>query len=116
MSKFSVEFYENGDDIPVKNFLNSVDKKMRSKISMEIKLLEEYGTQLRLPYSEHLNDGIYELRAKSGSNITRVLYFFYYEGRIIMTHGFVKKTQKTPPNEIAKAKQYRKDFLERNGV
>ncbi|WP_330654958.1 type II toxin-antitoxin system RelE/ParE family toxin [Anaerotignum sp. MSJ-24] len=40
--------------------------------------------------------------------------FFYYEGRIILTNGFVKKIQKTPQNEIALAKKYRRDFLEGN--
>lgn len=50
----------------------------------------------REPYSKHLDDGIFELRCKFGSDITRVLYFFYYEGKIILTNGFVKKTQKTP--------------------
>ena len=83
---------------------------------MEIKLLEEKGNQLREPYSKPLGDGIFELRAKIGTDISRVLYFFYYQGRIILTHGFVKKTQKTPPSEIKKAKQYRTDFMERTGV
>ena len=42
-----------------------------------------------------------------------VLYFFYYEGKIILTNGFVKKTQKTPKEEIQIAKDRRKDFIER---
>ena len=57
--------------------------------------------------------GIFELRAKVGTDISRVLYFFYYEGRIVMTNGFVKKTQKTPREEIQIAKDRRKDFIER---
>lgn len=44
-----------------------------------------------------------------------LLYFFYYEGRIILTNGFVKKTQKTPPEEIKLAKERRADFKERMG-
>ncbi len=78
-----------------------------------IGLLQEKGNQLREPYSKHLDDGIFELRCKVGSNITRVLYFFYYEGQIILTNGFVKKTQKTPPGEIGLAKQRRSDYIER---
>ncbi len=113
--EFKAEFYENGDEIPAKEFLDSLDDKMRAKFLMEIKLLEEKGNQLREPYSKPLGDGIFELRAKVGTDISRVLYFFYYEGRIILTHGFVKKTQKTPQSEFLKAKQYRKDFIERNG-
>ena len=68
---------------------------------------------LREPYSKPLGDGIFELRAKVGTDISRVLYFFYYEGKIIMTNGFVKKTQKTPKEEIQIAKDRRKDFIER---
>lgn len=115
MSKFQAEFYKNGDNIPAKEFLDNLDLKMRAKLVMEIELLQEKGNQLREPYSKHLEDGIFELRAKVGTDISRVLYFFYYEGRIILTHGFIKKTQKTPSGEIEKAKQYRKDFWERNG-
>ena len=115
MSKFKAEYYENGDEIPVKEFLDSLDVKMRAKFLMEIKLLEEKGNQLREPYSKPLRDGIFELRAKVGTDISRVLYFFYYEGRIVLTHGFVKKTKKTPPSEIEYAKKCRKAFLERSG-
>lgn len=48
---------------------------MRAKLLMEIKLLEEKGTLLREPYSKPLGDGIFELRAKVGTDISRVLYF-----------------------------------------
>ena len=71
---------------------------MRAKMFGMIELLQEKGNKLREPYSKHLDDGIFELRCKVGNDITRVLYFFYYEGQIILTNGFVKKTQKTPPS------------------
>ena len=86
---------------------------MRAKLSGILELLEEYGNQVREPYSKHLEDGIFEIRGKIGNNISRILYFFYFEGRIILTNGFLKKTQKTPRQEIELAKKYRKDFLER---
>lgn len=91
----------------------SLDVKMRAKILGIIEVLEEKGNQLREPYSKHLDDGIFEIRGKVGTDITRVLYFFYYGGKIILTNGFVKKTQETPKQEIKLAKTYRKDFLER---
>ena len=115
MSDFKAEFYENGDGIPAKEFLDSLNIKMRAKFAMEIKLLEEKGNQLREPYSKPLGDGIFELRAKVGTDISRVLYFFYYEGRIVLTHGFIKKTQRPPAGEIEKAKKYRRDYIERHG-
>ena len=71
------------------------------------------GTQLREPYSKSLGDGIFELRAKQSSNITRILYFFVVGHQIILTNGFVKKTQKTPPEEIALAQKYRADYFYR---
>ena len=76
--------------------------------------LETFGNQLREPHSKPLGDGIYEISAKVASDITRVLYFFVVNKKIILTNGFVKKTQKTPDNEIALAQKYRKDYLERN--
>lgn len=94
---------ENGE-VPVEEFLDSVNPKMRAKIYGLMGILQEKGNMLREPYSKHLEDGIFELRCKFGSDITRVLYFFYYEGKIIMTNGFVKKTQKTPKEEIQIAK------------
>lgn len=87
--------YEKEDgDIPVEKFLNSLDIKMRNKILMILNVLQERGNQLREPYSKHLEDGIFEVRGKVGNDISRVLYFFYYNGKIIMTNGFIKKTQK----------------------
>ena len=54
------------------------------------------GNQLREPYSKHLDDGIFEIPGKVGTDIARVLYFFYYGKKIVMTNGFIKKTQETP--------------------
>lgn len=110
--KFTVEFYEKeSGEKPCLEFLNTLDVKLRAKAFRDLALLEEKGTELRLPYSEHLDDGIFELRTKQGSNIVRSLYFFLFGKKIIVTHGFKKKTQKTPPGEIERAKEYRKDYL-----
>ena len=86
---------------------------MRAKLLVELDLLEENGPQLREPYSKHLEDGIFELRAKQGSDITRVLYFFFVGKKIVLTNGFTKKTQKTPRAGIAAAKKYRAEYIER---
>ena len=114
MDKFEVEFYtkDNGEK-PAKDFILGLDVKMRAKVLGIIHVLEEKGNQLREPYSKHLEDGIFEIRGKVGTDITRVLYFFYYGKKIIMTNGFIKKTQETPKQEIRLAKSYRKDYLER---
>lgn len=114
MDRFVIEFYESGNgDVPAEEFLLNLDIKMRAKILGIMGILQEKGNQLREPYSKHLEDGIFEIRGKVGTDISRVLYFFYYDGKIIFTNGFVKKTQKTPKSEIDKAKVYRKEYIER---
>ena len=80
---------------------------------LSIELLKYGGYQLREPYSKSLDDGILELRAKSGNNIFRVLYFFVVGNTAVLTNGFIKKTAKTPKTEIERAKQYRADYLKR---
>ena len=114
MQRYEAVFYDKPDGTePVKDFLLSLDKKMRAKMLKEIALLEENGPALREPYSKPLGDSIFELRAKVGSDITRVLYFFFVGQKIVLTNGFVKKSDKTPPGEKNKAKQYRKEYLSR---
>lgn len=114
--KFEVEFYEKKDgNQPAKEFILSQEKKMIAKTLDMIKLLQDNGYQLREPYSKALEDGIFELRIKLGSNISRIMYFFYVDQHIILTNGFIKKTQKTPRREIEKAMEYREDYLSRKG-
>lgn len=117
MKKYEVEFYETEKGIqPAKDFLLSLNLKMRAKLTSVISILQDNGSELREPYSKHLTDGIFELRAKVGKDITRVLFFFYVGKRIVLTNGFIKKTQKTPAKEVEKAKRYREDFLKRKGM
>lgn len=114
MTKYQVVFFEkeNGE-VPAEDFINSLDTKMAAKVYRLLMMISENGPELREPYSKHLDDGIFELRAKIGSNITRVLYFFFAGRRVIVTNGFIKKTQKTPKSEIDKAKAFRKEYRER---
>lgn len=114
MPKYTVIAYETEDGkSPVEQFINNLNPKMRAKIYVLLVILQEKGNTLREPYSKHLDDGIFELRCKFGNNITRVLYFFFYDQKIVLTNGFAKKTQKTPTKEIALAKERRKEFIER---
>ena len=102
MQEYEIEFYDKADGSePAKEFILALDAKMRAKVVRTVGLLREEGPSLREPYSKHLEDGIFEIRTKFGSDITRVLYFFVIGRRIILTNGFVKKTQKTPASEIA---------------
>ncbi len=111
---FQLLFYETEDGKqPVLEFLGSLDNRMAAKLIGLMEILEEKGPELRMPYSRHLDDGIFELRCVFGNNITRTLFFFYVGKKIVVTNGFIKKTQKTPAKEIKLAKTRRSDWIER---
>ena len=108
---FNVEFYDLPDGKkPVEIFLDSLNKNMRSKAVASLAILAERGNTLREPYSKSIGDGLFELRIKFASDITRIFYFFYVGNKIIITNGFVKKTQKTPPNQIKLAMKYKSEY------
>lgn len=112
--KFEVEFFTQSDgQLPVEEFILSQDTKIQAKIFRSLELLENRGNELREPYSKHLDDGIFEIRVKQGTDIARVLYFFVIGQKIILTNGFIKKTQKTPASEIRLAKKCRNEYLNR---
>lgn len=114
MSEFEIIFYEKEDGtMPAQDFLDSLDDKMRAKMISTVDMLKNKGNRLREPYSKPLDDGIMELRAVVGTNISRVLYFFVVGQKVILTNGFIKKTQKTPKKEITLAKKYRDDYIAR---
>ena len=113
---FKIEFYTtNSGRIPVSDFLESLDKRMQARALRMITLLAHNGNELRPPDSKYLIDGIFELRIKSGHDISRILYFFYFDRKIILTNGFIKKTPKTPKKEIELAIRYKKDYIEQKG-
>lgn len=114
MNEFEIIVYAKQDKSePVTDFLFSLPSKMQAKVLRQIDMLAEFGHQPREPYSAPLEDGIFELRVKQGSDISRVLYFFFVGKKIVLTNGFVKKTRKTPPEQIRLAKAYREDYLKR---
>ena len=70
--EFVIIFYKKDDDTePAKEFLDGLDNKMRAKMVRTVELLRDYGYELREPYSKHLNDGIFELRAKCSCTVRK---------------------------------------------
>ncbi len=78
-----------------------------------LSILEEKGPNLPRPYADLLQEGIHELRVKLSGQQVRMLYFFCYRNYIVLTHALIKHTARVPTQDIAKAKQYREDFLSR---
>lgn len=111
---FEIEFYALPDGRkPVEEFILNLPAKMQVKALDSLEILEEKGTALREPYSKSLGNGIFELRIRFASDITRIFYFFYQDRKIIVTNGYVKKSQKVPPGQLALAKRRKKDYEER---
>jgi len=61
-------------------------------------VLSQKGYEVRMPYSKQLDNNLYELRIR-GKREIRIFYCFKVN-KIVLLHGFVKKTQKTPDKEI----------------
>lgn len=110
-----VEFYETeSGKTPVANFIDSLDRKSSAKVLRDLDLLAEYAPDLHEPYTKHIEGAIWELRSKQASNIYRIFYFIWQGNRIVLLHGFTKKTQRTPPSELNTAKQYLADYERRH--
>lgn len=92
---------------------NSKDSKIKlNKINDYIEMLRCYGTQAGEPYIKHLGGEIWELRPLRD----RILFVGWAEGSYVLLHQFVKKTQKTPPREIEKAKRELEDLKKRKEI
>ena len=112
VKEFKLVFYRkpNGD-CPVSEFLSSLNKVMRFKMMNQFDLLELFGNHPKGDFTKPLGDGIFEVRAQNRTDITRVLFFFDKNRQIVLTNGFVKKTQRLPASELETAKRYRADYL-----
>jgi len=95
----------------VEEFLDSLTGKQVQKIVWVLKLIEELDVipEQYLKKLVNTND-IWEIRISLGNDIFRLLGF-WSGNQIILTNGFAKKTQKTPPQEIALAEQRKKNYL-----
>lgn len=114
---WNIIFYEKEDGtIPVIDFLDKLPVKHHAKALRDIDVLEQYGTALTEPHVKHIKGKLWELRIKSSSDISRIFYFIAVGKDIVLLHGFVKKTQKTPNREIETANNYLDDYQRRNNL
>lgn len=92
---------------------NGKDSRIKlKKVQEYIVVLQTYGATMGEPYMKHLDGDIWELRPISD----RILFAGLVNGKFVLLHQFVKKTQKTPPREIEQAKRELDDFRERSGL
>jgi len=72
-------------------------------------LMLEFGSDLGLPHTKAMGDGLFELRVKGKEGIARVFYCTVIDQRIVMLHVFIKKSQKTPKKELDTAQKRMKE-------
>lgn len=97
------------------DFLEGLPQKDKNKLLTIIDQIQSYGLLIsqKMEWVKRLDSEIFEIRSKVSSNIQRALYFHVVDDRYIITHGFTKKTQKTPKSEIQHVKQLKIEFEER---
>lgn len=115
---FKVNFYyDKNDKSDVLDWLIELSSKKskdvrinRNKILAYIKILQEHGVSIGEPICKHLSGDIWELRPLSN----RILLFYHNRDQYVLLSQFVKKTNKTPKQEIEKAENRMKDYIERH--
>ena len=75
-----------------------------------VSLMEEHGADLRLPHSRAMGEGLFELRCKGKEGAGHAFYCTMIGWRIIILHGFIKKTQQTPDPELKIARRRLKEL------
>ncbi len=90
---------------PVRDWLKGLpSSEDRKRIGEDIKTVE-FGWPIGMPACRPLGDGIYEVRTSLAQNrVARVLFYIDKKGRIVLLHGFIKKTQKTPADDLELAR------------
>lgn len=110
--EFTIEYVElpNGR-VPAREFVDSLDDKAAARIDAFIDRLRIYDNRMQGKFVKKLTNDIFELRVKQFDRIFRVLFFYQPGMLIVITSGFQKKTQETPPSEIRRAEQLKKLWM-----
>ncbi len=119
---YTIEFYEtsNGEsdvwsfleELRIKSSTNKDARIQFNQMVFYIDLLSKNGTRMPENITKNIDGDIWELRP--GNN--RVFYFYHRNNTFVLLHHFRKKSMKTPPREIERAKRERDDYIKRKAV
>lgn len=118
MKNYTVIFFEENGENPVKEFLKDLQVKVRIKLEVDINFLGDKEPNVLSKskhYSKMTNTELWEIKRKYEKNAYRIFYF-YHGKYIILLHGFIKKTDKTPKGHIKIAEKRMGEFLKNEGV
>lgn len=88
---------------PVREWLKDMNRTNRKSVGEDIMTLQ-FGWPVGMPLARKVDDGLLEIRSHVSSGIART-FFTIFKRKIVLLHGFIKKSQKTPSNELATAKR-----------
>ena len=110
LAEIPVVFYRTAAGAePVRDWLRSLPDEDRRTIGTDLATVQ-VGWPIGMPLCRSLGAGLWEVRSTLSNNRIARLVFFVADGRIGIVHGFVKKTQKTPPADIALAVKRMKEM------
>jgi phage-related protein len=108
--KLPAAFYQSpGGAEPVRDWLKGLDRSERRVIGLDIATVE-YGWPVGMPVCRPLGEGLWEVRSSLPSRRIARVVFCVARGRIVLLHGFVKKTQKTPKVDLDLARMRMKEI------
>ena len=113
MRKKAIYYEDERNSRPVEEFINDLESKTKAKVLARIEFLEERWQELRRPYVDSLEGGLYELRVIFSGNQVRVIYAYMFKDYIVLLHGIIKKTKEVPRDDMLKAKNRMNDFQAR---
>ena len=82
-----------------------------ARIAEKMKL---HGPNLGMPFTRAMGDGLFEMRAHGKEGIARVFYCTVVDCTVVVLHGFIKKTDKTPTKELQLARRRMKEIRHEN--
>jgi phage-related protein len=110
----TVRFYRKANgECPVEAFLEELPAKSAAKVVAVLKLVEQQPTLSNRFLRKLKGTELFEVRVLASKQAYRFPCFFAGDTLVVLTHGFDKKTQKTPKAEIRHAEEYREDYLRR---
>ncbi len=105
--KWTIDFY----DEEVRESIHTWPKKIRLKFLWITDLIKKVGpSEIGMPHIEPFGQGLFEIRAKAEEGIGRAFFCIRGGKVVIVLNGFIKKSQKTPPKEIALARKRMKEI------
>ncbi len=85
---------------PVRDWIKSLGKDDKRRIGEDIKTVE-FGWPVGMPVARPLSGGLYEVRTNlTGNRISRVIFYIDANQRMVLLHGFIKKTRRTPAGDL----------------